>query len=410
MTLFLAARFAAATALTALRAAIAWQVFEVSGSAFHLGLIGLVQFVPALGFSLVGGAVADARDRRRVMIAAELVPFTCASALGAATAHGTASLALLYALTFVVSIASTFENPAAAALLPSLVSREAFPRAVAAASTNRALAFATGPALAGLVIAEAGVGAAYWMTAVLMTASIGALSRLRASFSEPRQHATLDWNAIREGVSFVRHHPVVLGCMTLDMLAVIFGGAAALLPIYATEILHVGARGYGLLVSSLDIGALLCSAVLTFLPPITRAGPALLLSVAIYGLATIVFGVSRSFPLSVAAYMMVGIADQVSVVLRSITIQLTTPDKLRGRVSSVNLVFIGASNQLGAAESGFLAALTSPTISVASGGVASLLVVLGIALAFPELAATGWGYAALRAAHGERLGSKRTLR
>jgi len=173
--------------------------------------------------------------------------------------------------------------------------------------------------------------------------------------------------------------------MTLDMLAVIFGGAAALLPIYAADILHVGPRGYGILVSSLDIGALLCSAALTFLPPITRAGPALLLSVAIYGLATILFGVSRWFPLSVGAYMMVGIADQVSVVLRSITIQLTTPDGLRGRVSSVNLVFIGASNQLGAAESGFLAALTSPTISVVGGGLASLLVVLGIALAFPEL-------------------------
>ena len=384
MALYLSARFAAATALTALRAAVAWQVFEVSGSAFHLGLIGLVQFVPALGFSLVGGAVADARDRRRVMMTAELVPLTCASALGGATAQGVAGLALLYALTFIVSIASTFENPAAAALLPSLVSREAFPRAVAAASTNRALAFATGPALAGLVIAEAGVAAAYWTTGALMAVSILALSRLRTSLGEPR-HTSLDWRAIREGVSFVRHHPVVLGCMTLDMLAVIFGGAAALLPIYAADILHVGARGYGLLVSALDIGALLCSAVLTFLPPITRAGPALLLSVAVYGLATIAFGVSRWFPMSVAAYMVVGMADQVSVVLRSITIQLTTPDKLRGRVSSVNLVFIGASNQLGAAESGFLAALTSPTISVVSGGVASLLVVLGIALLFPEL-------------------------
>jgi MFS family permease len=384
MGVYLFARFAAATALTALRAAIAWQVFEVSRSAFHLGLIGLVQFVPALGFSLVGGLVADARDRRRVMITAELVPLVCAGVLGVATARGVAGLGLLYGLTFVTSIASTFENPAAAALLPSLVSRGAFPRAVAAASTNRALAFASGPAVAGLVIAGAGVAAAYATAAVLMAASIGALLCLRAPFEGPRQ-ADLDWRAIREGVSFVLHHRVVLGCMMLDMLAVIFGGVAALLPIYATDILHVGAHGYGLLVSSLDIGALLCSAVLTLLPPITRAGPALLLSVAVYAAATIVFGVSRWFPLSVAAYMMVGVADQVSVVLRSITIQLTTPDELRGRVSSVNLVFIGASNQLGAAESGFVAAMTSPTISAVSGGVASLLVVLGIALAFPEL-------------------------
>ena len=384
MGLYLTARFAAATALTALRAALAWQVFEVSHSAFHLGLIGLVQFVPALGFSLVGGAVADARDRRRVIMTAELVSFVCASALGAAAVHGATGLGLLYALAFVVSVAATFENPAAAALLPSLVPREAFPRAVAAASTNRALAFATGPALAGLVIGEAGVAAAYATAAALVAVSIAALSRLRGSSNE-LPHAGLDWQAIREGVSFVRHHPVVLGCMTLDMLAVIFGGASALLPIYATDILHVGARGYGLLMSSLDIGAILCSLVLTLLPSIGRAGPALLASVATYGLATIVFGLSRWFPLSVAAYVAVGIADQVSVVLRSATIQLTTPDELRGRVSSVNLVFIGASNQLGAAESGFVAALTSPTVSVVSGGVASLLVVLGISLAFPEL-------------------------
>jgi MFS family permease len=384
MGLYLVARFAAATALTALRAAIAWQVFEVSRSAFHLGLIGLVQFVSALGFSLVGGAVADARDRRRVMMAAELVSLACAGGLAAATVHGMGSLGLLYGLTFVASIASTFENPAAAALLPSLVSRQAFPRAVAAASTYRALAFASGPAVAGLVIAGAGLAAAYATAAALIAVSIVALSRLRAPFEGPRQ-ARLDWRAIREGVSFVLDHRIVLGCMTLDMLAVIFGGMAALLPIYATDILHVGARGYGLLASSLDIGALVCSAVLTLLRPITRAGPVLLLSVAAYGVATIVFGLSRWFPLSVAAYVMVGVADQVSVVLRSITIQLTTPDELRGRVSSVNLVFIGASNQLGAAESGFLAAVTSPTISAVSGGVASLLVVAGIALAFPEL-------------------------
>ena len=233
------------------------------------------------------------------------------------------------------------------------------------------------------MIAEAGVGAVYAASATLVLVSLVALARLRAPAQESVRR--VDWRGIREGVSFVRSHPVVLGCMTLDMLAVIFGGAAALLPIYATDILHVGARGYGVLASSLDVGAIVCSLVLTLLPPITRAGPALLASVGLYGVGTIVFGLSRSFPLSVAAYTAVGMADQVSVVLRSTTIQLTTPDELRGRVSSVNLVFIGASNQLGAAESGFVAALTSPTFSVVSGGVASLAVVAIVGFVFPEL-------------------------
>jgi len=178
---------------------------------------------------------------------------------------------------------------------------------------------------------------------------------------------------------------VVLGCMTLDMFAVIFGGAAALLPIYATEILRVGPRGYGLLTSSLELGALVMSLALTILPPIRRAGVALLAAVGVYGLATIVFGLSRWFPLSVLAYMTVGMADQVSVVMRSTAIQLSTPDALRGRVSSVNMIFIGASNQLGAAESGFVAALTSAPFSVVSGGVASLLVLGIVAAALPEL-------------------------
>jgi MFS family permease len=383
LRLYLTARFAAATALTMLRAAIAWQVFSISKSAFQLGLIGVVQFLPALGLSLVGGAVADSHDRRRVMIVAELVPLACGLVLSAVSGSEAAGLWLLYGVIFVISVAATFDNPAGAAMLPALVVRDQFQRAVAATSTTRALAFATGPAAAGFVIAEAGVGAAYAVSATLVLVSLAALGRLHAPPQKSLQR--VDWRAIREGVSFVRSHPIVLGCMTLDMLAVIFGGAGALLPIFAADILHVGAHGYGVLASSLDVGAILCSLVLTVLPPITRAGPALLASVALYGFATIAFGLSRSFPLSVAAYTAVGMADQVSVVLRSTTIQLTTPDDLRGRVSSVNLVFIGASNQLGAAESGFVAALTSPTFSVVSGGIASLVVVAIVGFVFPEL-------------------------
>jgi hypothetical protein len=192
---------------------------------------------------------------------------------------------------------------------------------------------------------------------------------------------------IREGLAFVRSQPVVLGAMTLDMFAVIFGGAVALLPVYATDILGVGERGFGVLAGSFEVGSLLAALALLLRPP-QSSGRLLLGSVVAFALATIVFGLSRSFPLSLTAYLFAGAADQVSVVMRSTLIQLATPDSLRGRVSAVNMLFIGASNQLGAAESGFVAALTSATFSVVSGGVASLVVVALVAARVPEL--RGW--------------------
>jgi hypothetical protein len=280
--------------------------------------------------------------------------------------------------------ATAFDSPARMAFLPSLVGRAAFPRVATIASTNQALAFATGPAAAGMLIAEAGIAAAYAGYVALIVLSIATLATVPSpAVAPPGRGVSLA--VIREGLGFVRRRRVVLGCMTLDMFAVIFGGATALLPIYATEILHVGPRGYGLLTSALEVGALATSLVLIALPPIRHAGRALMLAVAVYGLATIVFGLSRSFPLSLAAYMLVGVADQVSVVMRSTTIQLATPDELRGRVSAVNLLFIGASNQLGAAESGFVAAATSATFAVVSGGIASLVVLAVVAARIPEL-------------------------
>jgi len=377
-------RFCAAMAMTMLRAGVAWHVFALTGSAFNLGLIGIAQFLPALGLILVAGSLADVRDRRRIMQVAETVALTGGLVLAATTARGTITLPILYVVILVLAAASTFDGPARAALLPTLVPRELFPRAVTIASTNQALAFATGPAVGGLLIAAAGVGAVYAAYAVLLCGSLTALAFVRATRPQgPRGAPSL--RAIRDGLSFVRRRPVVLGCMVLDMFAVIFGGAAALLPIYAQEILRVGPRGYGLLSSSLEIGAILTSLVLMSRPPVRRTGRTLLVAVGAYGLATIVFGLSRWFPLSVAAYILVGAADQVSVVMRSTTIQLATPDELRGRVSAMNLLFIGASNQLGAAESGFVAALTSAPFAVVSGGVGCLVVLAIVALTNPAL-------------------------
>jgi MFS family permease len=381
---YLGSRFCAAAAMTMFRAAIAWHVFALSHSAFHLGLIGLVQFIPALSLTLVGGAVADTYDRRKVIMLAQVLPLLCSGALFGLTRSGLVTLPLIYVLILIVATAGAFDSPSRAALLPTLVARDFFPRAVTIASTSQALAFVTGPAAGGLIIAAAGVAAVYATYGALIIGALGMLA-----FIHPQQQArgqrAVSWEAIREGLAFVRRQQVILGCMTLDMFAVIFGGATALLPIYAKDILHVGAPGYGLLTSSLELGALLTSLVLLAIPTIRHAGRALMLAVAAYGASTIVFGLSRWFPLSVLAYMAVGVADQVSVVMRGTAIQLSTPDELRGRVSAVNFIFIGASNQLGAVESGFVAAVTSAPFAVVSGGVGCLVVLAVVAATLPEL-------------------------
>jgi MFS family permease len=381
--IYLASRFCSATAMTLLRATVLLHVWDLTKSELHLGLIGVSQFVPALTLTLVGGAVADAYDRRRIMRIAQLPLLATGSTLVWLTFSGAMTEYALFAAVFANSMAFAFDSPARQALLPSLVTMDVFPRAVTYSSLATALAFATGPALAGLVIAGLGVEWAYAAYVVLVAMNLFGLGFVRA-VREVADRRAPSLQAVREGLAFVWRNPVVLGCMAIDMFAVILGGATALLPVYR-DLLAVGDRGYGILASSLEIGALAMSGLLVVRGPFRRAGPALLAAVAVYGLATIVFGVSRWFPLSVAAYMVVGMADQVSVVIRQTLVQLSTPDALRGRVSAVNMIFIQASNQLGAAESGFLAAATSPTFAVVFGGVGALAVVAVTAWRLPEL-------------------------
>jgi MFS family permease len=382
--IYLASRFCAATAMTLLRATVFWHVYELSGSNAAVGTIGLVQFVPALALTLVGGAVADAYDRLRIMRLAQLPYLATALLLFLATRGDAVSVPLIYGAAFWNAIAAAFDNPARQALLPSLVTVAAFPRAVTISSTVAALSFATGPAVGGLLTAGFGVEAAYAGYALLVAGNLLGIGFVRP-LRQVSERRAASWQAVREGLAFVRRSPVVLGCMALDMFAVILGNATALLPVYAEDILRIGASGYGLLASSLEIGALAMSVLLLLRRPIERAGPALLAAVVVYGVATVGFGLSRSYPLSVALYMVVGAADQVSVVLRHIAVQLSTPDALRGRVSAVNMVFIHASNQLGATRAGYMAALTSPTFAVVAGGVGCLLVVALTALRIPAL-------------------------
>ncbi len=384
--LYLTSRFLSASAGTLLRSAIAWHVFELTHSPFHLGMVGIVQFVPQLLLLLVGGAVADSFDRRRIMNASQVVLVITGFVLHRLTDQHALTLPYLYALAALIAAAHSFEQPARIALLPALVPRELFPRAVTISSTNQALAFATGPAIGGLVIASSGIATAYLTYLVLVALAFVCVLLLRSGGgSGTRNPVTIA--AVREGLSFVWKQPVILGCMSLDMFAVIFGGATALLPVYAKEILKVGPSGYGMLTSSLEVGALAMSVALMLRKPIQRQGRALLGAVFVFGLATIVFGLSRSFPLSLVAYMVVGMADQVSVVMRSTAVQMSTPDALRGRVSAVSMLFIGASNQLGAAESGFVAAATNATFSVVSGGIGCLVTLALVAYYVPGLRA-----------------------
>ena len=379
-----AARFFAGLGKSLLHVTIHWHLWKVTGSAGYLGLLGLIEFLPVIPVSLVAGAVADQRDRRKIVIAAQCLGFACALVLMLGSLHAEAELVLLLGTAFVLAIGSSFENPAAGALLPSLVPRELFPTATVVNANARNIATVSGPVAMGFIAEAGGLPTVYATALGLVGLSVVTLFFVRSPAIEGGG-SPVAWRSVREGVAFVWHQKVILGSMTLDMFAVIFASVTALLPIFATDLLGVDEVGYGLLSASVQAGTLIMAVVLLLLPPIRRPGRALLIAVFFFGLATIAFGLTRSFPLAVLALAISGMADQVSMVSRSIILQLSTPDALRGRVNAVNMIFIGASNELGAAESGFLASLTSATFSVVFGGLTCLGVLTGISLGIPSL-------------------------
>lgn len=371
--LYTASRMSSAVGNTMLQAILLWHVWALTDSALSLGILGLARFLPALGVSMLGGAVADRYNRRNIILAAQTVPLACGVTLAVATFNGWVSAQLIYGLVLLVGFASSFENPARLALLPAIVRRETFPNAVSTSSGLQQVGMMTGGFVGGTL--------AGWDTSIAYTAyscAIGAAFLCMAAlrYQQPRDVNVRDVSiaAIKEGILYVKRSPVIFGAISLDMFAVIFGGAKGLLPIYATDILHVGGLGYGLLLASLEIGAVAMSGVLIMRPPIFHSGRALVYSVALFGILTMVFGFSRNIYLSIPVYMAIGAADYVSVVMRQVIIQLTTPDELRGRVSSVGQVFIQASNQLGAVESGVVAAVAGATFAVVSGGAAAVAV------------------------------------
>ena len=382
--LYTGSRLASAVGNSMLQAILAWHVYELTGSALSLGFLGLARFLPSLGMAMIGGAVADTYNRRNIIMAAQTVPLMCGIILAFATFNAWVSPELIYGLVLFVGLANAFENPARLALLPAIVRPETFSNAVTVSSTLQSFGMITG-LFVGAVLVDLNAGVSYvaYSSAIGFAFVFMGLLRYQQPQDGPRRAISVA--VIKEGLEFVWKRQPILGAMSLDMFAVIFGGAKGLLPIYAQDILQVGGFGYGMLFASLEIGAFLMSLVIVIRPPIYRTGRVLVYSVAVFGILTMAFGLSRDIYLSIALYMAIGAADQISVVMRNVIIQLATPDELRGRVSSVSQVFIQASNQLGAMESGFVAAVTSATFAVVSGGAAAVAVTGAIAWRMREL-------------------------
>ena len=364
--------------------AINYHIYELTGSPVALGLIGLFRVVPIILFSLLGGVVVDAVDRRKLLLITQSFMMLTAMALGALSDSGHITPWAIYALTSLGATAVAFDNPARQSLLPNLVPRQHFANAVSLNTIAWQGANIAGPALAGLVIARVGVGAAYWANGVSFLAVIVALLLMHIR-TVPTEKRDVSLGALREGLSFVFGQPLLRSTMLLDFIATFFGAANQLLPIFAKDILGVGAEGLGILSSAGAVGAVGMSSVLSFIPRLRRQGPLLLGAVSLYGVAIAVFGLSRSLWLSFAALALSGAADILSTVIRQTVRQLVTPDRLRGRMVGINMIFFMGGPQLGELEAGLLAALIGAPLSTAVGGLACVAAVVWVALATPRL-------------------------
>jgi MFS family permease len=368
---------------------VAWQVYALTRDPLSLGLIGLAEALPFIGFALPAGHVADRIHRLRTTRLALLALLGCSIALLSFTViPGVVHTGRVWPIYLVIAlsgIARSFLQPARTALSAEVVPRELYPNAVTWRSSTWQLAAVLGPALGGLIYGFGNATAAYAVDVALMTLAILAVARIRHAPERLHQSDLSVWESLATGVRFVWHNSVVLGALTLDLFSVLFGGATALLPIFAAEILHVGPQGLGLLRAAPAAGAVAMSLVLAHRTPLRKAGRTLLINVALFGLAMIGFGLSRRFLLSLVFLAMSGMVDTVSVVVRSTLLQVLTPNHLLGRVSAVNAIFIGSSNEIGAFESGVAAKLVGTVPSVVLGGMATLGVVGITAWRVPEL-------------------------
>ena len=388
---FWAARLTTTIAQMAMVIVIGWEVYDIARAtmgvkeaSFRLGLIGLVQFVPLFLLTLVSGWTADRLDRRWIARASVALELACALVLAWLAYRGTTTLAALYGVAALLGVARAFAGPALGALAPNLVPRAILPKAIALSSIAWQSGAIAGPAVGGMLYAVA-PWAAYAGSAALFAVALGCLFAIGAVERPDMGRAVSPWRQMVEGLSYVRRNRLVLGAISLDLFAVLLGGATAMLPVFARDVLHVGPQGLGVLRAAPAVGATLTAVFFSIRPLKHRVGSRMLGAVALFGLATIVFGLSETMPLSLACLAILGAADMFSVYVRQSLIQLYTPDAMRGRVGAVSSLFISASNELGEAESGFLGALIGPVAAVVAGGVGAIAVVGIWAWRFPEL-------------------------
>ncbi len=382
--LLLTGRFFTSLGDQMLSFAVGWELWLRTRSELALGLVGLVQVIPIILFSLPAGHVADQHNRKKIVLVTQSLLAMCALGL-ALLSYAEGPLVLIYLCLFGIGLARAFNSPATSTLLPQTVPPAVFTSAATWSSSAWQLAAIIGPAFAGLFVAlldsvtliyvlDAAAGGIFLVLVILIRGRTLALSRKAAT-----------WESLAEGLRFIRGTKVILAAITLDMFAVLFGGAVTLLPVFATDILKVGPEGLGMMRAAPSVGALLMAITLAHMPPFQHAGRTLLLAVAGFGVATIVFGLSRSFALSLLMLVSLGGLDNISVVIRSSLLLTYTPDHMRGRTSAVNSIFISASNELGGFESGLTAALFGPVLAVIGGGIGTILVVLAVARFWPEM-------------------------
>jgi MFS family permease len=364
--------------------AVGWQVYAATSNPLDLGLIGLSQFLPFVLLILPAGHAADHYDRGRILTSCYFLNMMSAIALLTFSILGVHAVGPVFAVMTLFGVTRAFAMPSAQALVPNLVRPELFAKATAVNSTVFQVCTIAGPTLGGLLYL-AGAGVVFGTVATLLAISTVLMMRVRIGARNPGAQPGVTLRSLLSGLTFVRSKPVVLGAISLDLFAVLFGGATALLPIYARDILHTTSVGLGVLRTAPGFGATICALLLSVFPLERRVGPWLFAGVGVFGAATVVFGLSTSIVVSVIALMLLGAGDMVSVYLRHLLVQLETPDEIRGRVSAVNAVFIGASNELGEFESGITAAWFGTVRAVVLGGIATMLVAAMWARWFPQL-------------------------
>jgi MFS family permease len=383
--LYQVARLLIVSSLEMQSVAVGWQVYEITRRPLDLGLVGLAQFLPGILLFLASGHAADRFERRRLILVCQIAFAICSSLLLAITMRGPRAVLPIYVVLVLLGVVRSFNGPAGQAFLPQLVSEEHFPNAVAWAATIFQAATIFGPIIGGVVYAATRGPSAVYGTAIV-TSLLAAVATSRIHPRRPPKHREPpSLKTVLAGFHYIWQKKLILGSISLDLFAVLLGGAVALLPVYAKEILRTGPWGLGLLRGAPGVGAAAMAILLAYRPIRRRAGLTMLWCVAGFGVFTIVFGLSRNLYVSLAALLLLGASDMVSVVIRNTLVQITTPDEMRGRVSAVNMLFIGASNEFGQFESGITAHWFGTVPAVVLGGVGTLVVIAVWSWLFPEL-------------------------